>query len=108
MYTLKKDDDWFIDQDGVSHESPANWVWSILGGCGCGSSEDFGIKALDLLRNFAKPHDERSKDIYEDETLELLAHWMSSKGLIEHGSSVMGAWLTEEGKQINDAIETIC
>lgn len=31
---------------------------------------------------------------------ELFAHWFDSAGLLEHGSSLAGSWLTPKGEQI--------
>jgi hypothetical protein len=95
----------YIDQDGVSHDSPAAYLWDILGGCGCGSADELGEKAVKVLRLFATDTDfNLRKFIYEDTANEILAHWMDSKGLIEHGTSIGGSWLTEEGKQVWNAL----
>lgn len=108
-YKLTKDDDsefGFIDQDGVSHRNPMEWLWTeILGGCGCGSSEDFAERAWKLLERFATPHDERTGNIYDEEANEILAHWLDSKKLIEHGAGIGGSWLSEEGKEVYEQIK---
>ena len=50
----KSNENDYIDQNGLSWNSPEEWVWSgILGGCGCGSSEEFGKKSVKLLKHFA-------------------------------------------------------
>jgi hypothetical protein len=99
-FLTKKNDGWmdFIDQDGVSHDCPEEWFWiAILGGCGCGSSEEFANKAVELLTYFSSD----DKDYHTlDNFTELMAHWFHGADLIEHGSNIRGSWLTDKGKQI--------
>lgn len=110
-YWLKKEDDTefgYIDQDGVSYRSPAEWLFTgIMGGCGCGSSEDLAVKAIELLIDFEKPHPDRRIDVYGQSFWELMAHWMDSVHLIEHGGSIGGAWLSEKGKQVHASVLTL-
>jgi hypothetical protein len=114
-YSLKKEnkstDFDYIDQDGTSYNSPQEWVWSFLGGCGCGSSDDFAEKCVKLLYYFSLPHDERDLkgevNPYEHEVYELLAHWFDSIGFIEHGTSVSSSWLSEKGRKINEIVEKL-
>lgn len=111
VYTLRKDSDTstfdYIDQDGTCHNSPQEWLWSILGGCGCGSSEDFARDAWMLMEYFAKPHGERTLDLYEQPYLELMAQWFDSVRLIEHGTNIGGSWLSEKGEQVYEAIKAL-
>ena len=94
----------YIDQNGVSHNSPAWWLWSILGGCGCGNSDQLAEKAVKLLKHFASDHNKREWDIYKDEEAEVIAHWMYSKELIDHGGSIGDSWLSETGELIFKSI----
>lgn len=96
-----------LDQDECSWNTVEDWLFiGILGGCGCGSSEEFGKAAVSLLEFFATDILERKGSIYENDGFrELLAHWFDSKDLIEHGSSINGSWLTDKGKQIYAAIK---
>lgn len=107
-YSLKKvrEDEWgYEDQDGCHWDSVSSWFWGgVLGGCGCGSSEELGEMAVKLLKHFATPHMERKLDLYDSEAYEILAHWMSEKDLIEHGTSVGGSWLTEKGEEVYEAV----
>lgn len=107
-WSLKKVDDAeypYLDQNGVSHTSPEAWFWiEILGGCGCGSSEEFAGRAVALLRHFGTEWDDR-KGYPDDEFSELLAHWFDSHDLIEHGSSIGGSWLSNKGQAILNVIE---
>lgn len=113
IYWLKKDgegDFSYVDQDGVNHNSPNEWLWSFLGGCGCGSSKWFSDKAFNLLDYFATEHlkrDEKEVDPYNDEWYELLAHWFDSVDFIEHGTSVSSSWLSDKGRQIYEQIKLL-
>lgn len=91
----------YIDQDGISHNNPEEWLFvGILGGCGCGNSDDIAKEAVKVLNFFAIPHEDRKWNICDDNFHELLAHWMDKEGLITHGGGIGGAWLTEKGKNI--------
>lgn len=96
----------FIDQDGISHRSPAEWLWSdIMGGCGCGSSEELADRAVSVLDIFADGTDYAARvKFFEDPANEILAHWIDSVGLLEHGTIFTGSWLTEQGKQVHKHI----
>lgn len=104
-YSLKKEgpegvDFGYIDQDGVSFDSPANWLFTgILGGCGCGSSDEIADKAVAVLEFFSREIGSRDWSFIDGEN-EILAHWLDSKGLLEHGSSIGGSWLSKEGEQV--------
>jgi hypothetical protein len=102
QYSLTADEPYFVDQNGVSWDSPKDWLFmGVLGGCGCGSSDELAQLAMNVLDNYALPHDERTLRVYDDMTLEVLAHWIDSKGLIEHGSSIGGSWLSPLGKVVH-------
>jgi len=78
------------------------WIY-VLGGCGCGSPEKIENKLWEVFENFAlslDDWDKRDSDVYEQLDKEILAHWLDSKGLIEHGSSIGGSWLSETGKEL--------
>lgn len=95
----------YIDQDGVSHDMPETWLWSILGGCGCGSSDHLSDRAWEVLSHFGEEIKERDFNfIYDNELNETLAHWLDSFELIEHGSGIAGSWLTEKGKEVYQSI----
>jgi hypothetical protein len=101
VYTLTPDDDGFEDQDGTFWESRGAWLFTgILGGCGCGSSDEMRALAVEVLTLFATPHEARRWSVYDRTEAEVMAHWLDSKGLLEHGSSIAGSWLTDKGMAI--------
>lgn len=106
MTLTRRYEDGWEDQDGVFHESPSQWLFvSVLGGCGCGSSDSFAEEAVGLLRDFGADHDARTIRVYDDRFHELLAHWFDHAGLIEHGTSIAYPWLTPKGKDVLAAID---
>ena len=93
--------------DGCWYESPQDYLWvGVLGGCGCGSG-NLPERAYEVLNNFGKPHmaEDRFR-VYDDPANEVIAHWLDSKGLIEHGGSVGGSWLTKKGQELLELINT--
>lgn len=108
-YSLKKERDGgdfdYVDQDGISFNSPANWLFTgIMGGCGCGSSDDIADKAVAVLEFFSREIGSRDWNFIDGEN-EILAHWLDSKDLLEHGSSIGGSWLSQKGEQVLKAIK---
>lgn len=93
--------------DGVSYDDAADYLWvGVLGGCGCGSADLLADKAVAVLKNFElEPTDPSRFYVGENVTNELLAHWLDSKGLLEHGGSVSGSWLTDKGKEVLQLIK---
>lgn len=89
---------------GAWYESPEQYLFlEIMGGCGCGLSDEIAEKAYEVFKHFGTPHAERNVKFFtEDESmvLETLAHWLNSKDLIEHGGSVYGSWLTKKGEEL--------
>jgi hypothetical protein len=106
---LQKANDWeygYIDSEGVSWASPLTWLWcGVLGGCGCGSSEDIEKIAWDVLDLFSQKHADRTWSVYDKLEFEIIAHWMDNKDLLEHGSSVAGSWLNEKGEEVHKILK---
>ena len=99
----RQGDDSYLDQNGVTWMSPAQWLFcGILGGCGCGSSDAFADEAVRLLRDFSSQ--QRTVSVYADRFHELLAHWFDHAGLIEHGTSIAYPWLSPRGKAVLAAL----
>lgn len=87
-----------------SYDSPADFLWFyILKGCGCGSSSEFKEEAWKVFDAFANGSG-FSLDMYNNPTIELLAHWIDSKNLVDHGSSIQGSWLNGDGKKIYELL----
>lgn len=96
----------FLDQDGVTWASRENWLFlSVLGGCGCGASHEFGMRATALLQRFGEANG--MVIAVQDDIDELLAHWVDAQGLLEHGTSVCYSWLTAKGRGVYDQLQAV-
>lgn len=92
---------WEEDIRECYYESPAYFLWFyILNGCGCGSSDNLMELAWQVFVDFAEDREEEKLGLYDKPEREILAHWLDSKGLIEHGTSIRWSWLTEDGKEL--------
>jgi hypothetical protein len=100
----------FRGGDGSCPASHPNFasvsVNAELGWCGCGSHEDVDAWMLAYLRSRAgdewpKPQPE---GVSED-AAGLLAYMADDLGWTEHGGSIYGAWLTDEGRLVIQRME---
>ena len=91
-----------VDATGCYWESPVDALYGgVLGLCGCGFSVHIrmDLRALLLSRETPgvglRPLPELSdpSPLYR----EVLLHLLTDAGLLEHGSTVVGSWLTELG-----------
>lgn len=106
------------DEDGVHHDGIAGWCGSFLGLCGCGCPEETLDTALGVLsaievRSAAWEANDDSAAEQAYEQLNRLApfegehaglgyafmYMLDAHGLLEHGSSIGGSWLTDDGKE---------
>lgn len=106
-YTLKKTNDkeyMYIDQDSCSWDNIQDWIMiGVFGLCGCGHSVDIGDDVINIIISLGnKKFQEKA---WDDKYEELILHLLDSKGLTEHGSTVYGSWLTDEGKNILSIIK---
>jgi hypothetical protein len=85
--------------------------FGLLGLCGCGSPEDSFNFCRDVLVCFDRRGEEwvSAEDAISvlvsnrpEIAAHVLAHLLTNLNLIEHGSSVGGSWLTENGQRIVD------
>lgn len=100
-----------------------SYVSNFIGNyfCGCGNPEDAWI----ALRNFLEIFEERASQTRDDVTwmlnldrykefeksngigvAHLLLYLMSGAGVIEHGGSVFGSWLTPLGQELREEVLT--
>ena len=91
---------WESDLKECAYDSKEEFLWIyVMGGCGCGSSEELQEMAWKVFKLFADGSGERWT-IYDKLEYEAIAHWLDSLELIEHGTSIGGSWLSEEGKKL--------
>jgi hypothetical protein len=90
-------------------------VWHVTGLCSCGTGDDLtaiievleftATDALDRLHGTSGPLTERG--CITSVGHELAAKVLDSIGLIEHGSSIRGAWITPKGRTVLDLIRIL-
>lgn len=95
----------FKDKDDVWYPDFANYLFvKYLRGCGCGSADEIAEDVLKVFIALGERGDDNWNEcgelIYSDKYHELIAHMIDGAGLIEHGSSIGGSWLNEEGKEV--------
>ena len=93
------------EQEGqeITDEPIEDEVMRELGLCGCGDPWTFVRQLAEYLKNVRD-----RVPMYEGENLEKFIAYMylcDDRGLTEHGSSVLGAWLTDKGKELLKRLE---
>ena len=79
-----------------------------IGLCGCGSPTEVHKFLLDCMAARADNYDnlidlKKVQKIIEerpDIVAEMVVHFLDSRDLVEHGTSVYGSWPTDRGKQV--------
>lgn len=109
-FVFKRDpmNDMLIGPDDCHYDTEAEAMYfNLKASCGCGRPCDVHHFLIDSLRqfegeNFPKPGVDAIKEVIlknPDIAAEFVAHYLSGEGLMEHGGSVYGSWLTDRGKQ---------
>lgn len=100
---------------GVTYKGTAEYVWELLGFCGCGDPDAALAYVADTLAKFALP--EGSYDAIAaqfdgsgipDGLSYFYLYRLDDLELIEHGSNIRGSWLTERGKNLLGVLLRIC
>jgi hypothetical protein len=86
---------------------PDGEPWSMLvqheaGWCACGDEDQVDWMMQRYLRMLA---DDRRPEAYEEDVPTLMAYIADSLGWTEHGGSVGGAWLTDDGREALSNLE---
>lgn len=88
-------DDEYVDPNGVTWDSYEQYVSiGLCGLCGCGR-ESIKADLVAILRDT-----DRLVDVPDTPYHELMLHLLDDKGLLDHGTSISGSWLTDKGKEI--------
>lgn len=110
-FKFERDDDngMLIGPEGCHYDSEAEAMYyDQIQLCGCGNPEGIHKFLINCLAATRDDHDsiiDHRKIIAlvkaNPETVaELVLHFLDSRELTEHGSSVFGSWLTGRGKQV--------
>ena len=96
-----------IGPDGAHYNNERSAMfYSLSASCGCGLPGEIHSLFIQFLKQFSEEGTDASffeviefvKDKPEV-AAEFIAHYLTQEGLLEHGNSVYGSWLTERGKQ---------
>ena len=115
-----EDTDFIIGKNRKPNEAEkeefGNLVFKDLGLCGCGDPD----AVLDMLeyflsRHYLSGHEDNyiftweEKEIFakehSTELLLFLLYILNDKGFLDHGSSVMGSWITEKGERFLELLQ---
>jgi len=90
------------------YESREELFWSeVMGGCGCGFSEDNAADVWSLFVWFREKRGYHHQIFAQgNRHMEVLAQWMDSLGLLDHGIDVAGSWLSPGGNEIWDLLHS--
>ena len=103
---LVQDGRWFIDQNGCSWESKADYLLiGVLPSCGCGDPESIGRYVRDMLLKYVKQTGSENSscwDItnYEDLPVMFFLSWADREGYTEHGTSIRCSWMSKKGDEL--------
>lgn len=98
---------WQRELDECHFESPADFLYYyVMKGCGCGNGPEIAKRAWSIFLEIAEKREDRYKVIYKSMYNQTITQWLDSLELLEHGSSVGGSWLSEDGKALYQALLT--
>lgn len=96
------------------NEVANDFIYMVIGLCGCGCTDETVESIRDYLDAVRINHDKAAGGweagrrlleekfhhghVCDDPLLQFMAYLLDDKGLTEHGTSINGAWLTDEGK----------
>lgn len=94
----------YIDEDGTTYGNYLDFIESKLGLCGCRDGEivdDIFSVLMHLGSGENHGHYYTNFPIEgPDKYKELILHILDSHRLLDHGVSIRGSWLSEEGREI--------
>lgn len=97
---------WKEDFNTCGFDGPKDFLWIyVMKGCGCGQSDTYREDFWAMFEKIAKKEDRFeyiSKDLYH----ELIAQMLDSRGLLDHGSSIYGSWLSPAGEKLYKLLTT--
>lgn len=96
------------------NEVANDFIYMVIGLCGCGCTDETVGSIRDYLDAVRIHHDKAAGGweaghrlleekfhhghVCDDPLLQFMAYLLDDKGLTEHGTSINGAWLTDEGE----------
>jgi hypothetical protein len=108
----------YVTPDGCSHDTPQDAQYSyVLGLCGCGRPHEVHALLIECVKCFERGgySDKEWLDATGVDGIaelvrakpkvaaEFIAHFLDQRVLTEHGGSVYGSWITEDGLDFIEA-----
>jgi hypothetical protein len=107
----------YVTPDGSYYNTPQEaQYFHVLDLCGCGDPYEVHAFLIECAKCFDRGNgdedwykcggvDAIQKLVAEkpDVAAEFIAHFLDQRGLTEHGGSVYGSWMTEEGRDFIEA-----
>ena len=97
------------DEDGISYPGGMRGMFESkeLNLCGCGS-DNIKDDIINIIKEFLKDTEynhsyitDICKELELDEKyVEMILFYLDDKGLLEHGGSIRGSWLSDKGKKL--------
>lgn len=105
----------YVGKDGHLYNSAEDFLqMDILNFCGCGNPEEsllFTRKTLQKIKarsdNFCDPTKLSALEGWLGPAYEFVLYVLTEKGIIEHGGSIYGSWLTSKGVQLLDDLNRL-
>jgi hypothetical protein len=98
----------YTDEEGIVYRSYHEYVEDLCGLCEC-RDDDIPQDIFTVLEKYRTS--EYNQTSYTDFDIEgplkykeLLLHLLDGKGLLEHGTSIRGSWLTDKGKKVANGL----
>ena len=102
--SLRLEEDMWIDDEGVAWTSRQSFVGiALLGFCGCGAEDDaldFVLEALECFEDRENGYGRIHALVPRNGMGAFVLYQFDHLGLIEHGSTVRGSWLTDDGRAV--------
>lgn len=96
---------WKEEFETCHFDSSKDFLWIyVMEGCGCGSSDDYREDFWIMFIAIAEKKSDNFEFIYKDRYNELIAQMLDSRGLLEHGSSIGGSWLSYAGEKLHELL----
>jgi len=106
---FKQSDGTYLDEQGTTYFTEKDFLGSLLGfGCMCGNPDAVFDYVRDILRCVRdKDYDKQEVLAGSEGAMYFTLYHLDELGLIEHGTSVRYSWLTDEGKELLEDLETV-
>jgi hypothetical protein len=92
---LTTDGEWYVDKNGVYHESVEDYIGTLLQFCSCGDPRGALLYVYDTLKEIHN----RTYTYNMSEATYFTYYMLTHIGILDHGTSVPG-WLTDKGKVV--------